>query len=143
MSAGGKKFAIVASRWNEYVVNQLVEGAQRAFRMHGLEDPDLAWVPGTWEIPAAALSFADKKYDAIVCVGCILQGATIHAAQISNAVAASIADISVRTGVPITWGILTCDTQEEAIERAGMKLGNKGEEAALAAIEIASVKEQV
>jgi 6,7-dimethyl-8-ribityllumazine synthase len=72
-----------------------------------------------------------------------LQGATIHAAQISNAVAASIADISVRTGVPITWGILTCDTQEEAIERAGMKLGNKGEEAALAAIEIASVKEQV
>lgn len=143
MNAGGKRFAIVASRWNEFVTKQLVEGAQRAFRMHGAQDPDIAWVAGTWELPIAAAQFASKGCDGVVCVGCILQGATIHAAQLSNCVAAALADLSLRTGVPISWGVLTCDTQEEAIERAGMKLGNKGEQAAVAAIELASVKEQI
>jgi 6,7-dimethyl-8-ribityllumazine synthase len=143
MDASGKRFAIVASRWNELVTKELVAGAQRAFRMHGGEEAHLAWVPGTWEIPVAAAEFVRKGCDAIVCVGCILQGATIHASQLSNQVAASIADLSLTSRVPITWGILTCDTQEEALERAGMKLGNKGEEAAKAAIEAVSVKERI
>lgn len=143
MDAQGKRFAIVAARWNEYVVKQLLEGAERAFRAHGLQSPDVAWVPGTWEVPMAALEFAKQGFDGVVCLGCILQGATIHATQLSNGVSAAIADISLKTGVPVTWGVLTCSTQEEAIERAGMKLGNKGEEAALAAIEMASVTEQI
>ena len=143
MSAKDRKFAIVASRWNEFITKQLVEGAQQAFRMHGLDEPDIAWVPGTWEIPVAAAQFVSKGYDGVVCVGCILQGATVHATQLSNQVAAALADLALRSRVPVTWGVLTCETQEEAIERAGMKLGNKGEEAALAAIEVASVKEQI
>lgn len=143
MDASGKRFAIVASRWNELVTNELVAGAQRAFRMHGGEEVDVAWVPGTWEIPVAAAEFVRKGCDAVVCVGCILQGATIHASQLSNQVAASIADLSLTSRVPITWGVLTGDTQEEALERAGMKLGNKGEEAARAAIEAVSVKERI
>ena len=143
MTATGKRFAIVAAQWNEFVVKQLLEGARRAFRTHDLPEPDIAWVPGTWEIPSAALEFAKAGFDGVVCLGCILQGATIHAAQLSNGVAAALADISLRTSVPITWGVLTCSTQEEAIERAGMKLGNKGEEAALAAIAMASVTEQI
>lgn len=143
MNAEGRKFAIVASRWNEFVTRQLVEGAERAFRMHGAGGVPVVWVSGTWELPVAAAHFAKQSFDGIVCVGCILQGATIHASQLSNQVAASLADIALRTHVPITWGVLTCETQGEAIERAGMKLGNKGDEAARAAIELASVKEQV
>lgn len=143
MNAAGKRFAIVASRWNETITKMLLDGAERAFRMHGLDSPDVAWVPGTWEIPVAAAEFVKKNYDGVVCVGCILEGATIHAAQLSNQVAASLADLALKSGLPVTWGVLTCATQEEALERAGLKLGNKGEEAARAAIEMASVKEQI
>ncbi|KAA0225058.1 6,7-dimethyl-8-ribityllumazine synthase [Fimbriimonadia bacterium ATM] len=142
-SAEGIKAAVIASRWNEYVVNMLVEGAKRAFRMAGGTVPEIIWVPGTWEIPIAARSAALADYDVIVCVGCILEGATIHAQQLSNSVAAALSELALSTGKPITWGILTCSTQDEAIERAGMKLGNKGEEAANAAIEMASVVRQV
>ena len=143
MDASGKRFAIVASRWNEFVTERLVEGALRAFRMHGEPTVDVAWVPGSWEIPMAALAAAQARVDGVVCVGCILQGATTHAQQLSNGVAAALGDLTIRTGVPMTWGVLTCATQEEAIERAGMKLGNKGEEAALAAIEAASVRSKL
>lgn len=143
MSAQGRKFAIVASRWNDFVTKQLVEGALQAFRMHGAEEPDIAWVPGAWELPAAAAAFAEKDYAGIACLGCILEGATIHAQQLSNLVAAAIVDLSLRTGVPISWGVLTCATQEEAIERAGMKHGNKGAEAARAVMEIAGVMEKI
>lgn len=139
LCAEGQKFVIVASRWNEFVTKQLVEGAERCFRMHGDAEVTEVWVPGTWELPSAAMRAAQAKPAAIVAVGCILQGATIHAAQLSNQVASALCDISLKTGVPITWGVLTCASQEEAIERAGMKLGNKGEEAARAAIELASV----
>ncbi|MCW5945699.1 MAG: 6,7-dimethyl-8-ribityllumazine synthase [Fimbriimonadales bacterium] len=142
LDASGGKFYIVAARWNEFVVKELVAGAERAFRMHG-GSAEVVWVPGTWEIPVAALSISKSGADAIVCVGCILQGATTHAQQLSNFVAAALVDISTRTGIPITWGVLTCATQEEAIERAGMKLGNKGEEAANAAIEMASLASQL
>jgi 6,7-dimethyl-8-ribityllumazine synthase len=142
LSPSTRKFAIVAARWNEFVGKQLVEGAERAFRKHALV-ADVVWVPGTWEIPSTALVLAERGYSGVVAVGCILQGATIHASQLSNQVAAALSEISLKTGVPVTWGVLTCDTQEEAIERAGMKLGNKGEEAANAAIEMASVIGQI
>ena len=140
MDASGLRFAVVASRWNEFVTERLVEGALRAFRMHGEPSVDVVWVSGSWELPIAALSAAQSGVAGVVCIGCILQGATTHARQLSNGVAAALGDLTVRTGVPMTWGVLTCATQEEAIERAGMKLGNKGEEAALAAIEAASVR---
>ena len=140
MDASGKRFTVVASRWNEFVTERLVEGALRAFRMHGEPSVEVVWVPGTWEVPIAALAAAKNDVDAVVCIGCILQGATTHAQQLSNGVAAAIGELTIGTGVPMTWGVLTCATQEEAIERAGMKLGNKGEEAALAAIEAASIR---
>ena len=108
LTAEGKCIVVVAARWNELVTKQLADGAIRALRSHGLESPELVWVPGTWELPIAAAAAIERGAEALVCVGCILQGATIHAAQLSNQVAASLADISGRTGVPITWGVLTC-----------------------------------
>ncbi|MCH8275619.1 MAG: 6,7-dimethyl-8-ribityllumazine synthase [Armatimonadetes bacterium] len=143
MTAAGKRFTVIASRWNEFVTRQLVDGALRALRQNGAQEPDVVWVPGTWEMPIAAARAAQSGADAVICVGCILQGATGHARQLSNLVAGALADLSLRAKVPVTWGVLTCETQEQAIERAGMKLGNKGEQAALAAIEITSVIEQV
>ncbi len=142
LDASRGEFFIVAARWNEFVVRELVAGAERAFRMNG-GSAKVVWVPGTWEIPIAALELARSGADAIVCVGCILQGATTHAQQLSNVVAAALADIAARTGVPVTWGVLTCATQDEAIERAGMKLGNKGEEAARSAIEMADLRARI
>lgn len=111
--------------------------------MHGEPEVDVVWVSGSWEIPIAGLAAAQSGVDGVVCIGCILQGATTHAQQLSNGVSAALCDLTIRTGVPMTWGVLTCATQEEAIERAGMKLGNKGEEAALAAIEAASVRQKL
>lgn len=143
MDASGMRFAAVASRWNELVTERLVEGALRAFRMHGQPNVNVVWVSGSWEIPIASLAAANSGVDGVVCIGCILQGATIHAQQLSNGVASALSELTLRTGVPMTWGVLTCSTQEEAIERAGMKLGNKGEEAGLAAIEAASVRAQL
>jgi 6,7-dimethyl-8-ribityllumazine synthase len=142
LDATGMRFAIVASRWNEFVTKQLADGAERGIRMLGGES-EVVWVPGTWEIPIAALECAKAGYEGVVCVGCILQGATNHAQQLSNQTAAALAEIAIRTGLPVTWGVLTCATQEEAIERAGMKLGNKGEEAARAAIEMASLRKRL
>lgn len=143
LGKAGGRYAIVASRWNDFVTERLVEGARRTLEMHGVDEVDIIWVPGSWEIPGAAMAAAEKGCDGVICVGCILQGATIHASQLSNQVAAAIATISQRMGVPIGWGILTCNTQEEAIERSGMKLGNKGEEAALAVLQSVSVIKQV
>ncbi len=143
LDASSKKFAIVASRWNEHITKLLVEGAQRALRMHGGGEADVIWVSGSWEIPIAALKAIRSDYDAVICVGCILQGATIHATQLSNNVCSALADIMIKCEKPLTWGIITADTQEEALERAGMKLGNKGEEAARAAIEMCDVLNKV
>lgn len=139
LSASGKRFVILASRWNEFVTKQLVEGAARAIKMHGGGEAEQVWVSGAWEMPIAAQYLARSRPAGIVAVGCILQGATAHASQLSNQLAASLCDVSLKAGVPITWGVLTCADQSEAIERAGMKLGNKGEEAAIAAIDLASV----
>jgi 6,7-dimethyl-8-ribityllumazine synthase len=141
LNGEGFRLPIVASRWNEFVVSHLVEGAARALRMHGVAEPEVIWVPGTWEIPIAAHRLLQDGAHGVACVGCILQGATLHAAQLSNAVAGALADLSLRMGKPITWGVLTCATQEEAIERAGMKMGNKGEEAAMALLEVVCLSE--
>lgn len=142
LRAEGLRIPIVAARWNELVTERLVAGAERALRMHGLDDPEVFWVSGTWEVPVVAHSLIEEGADAVVCVGCILQGDTIHAQQLSNSVAAALAELTLRTGAPISWGILTCATTEEALERAGMKKGNKGAEAALAALEAVCQKEK-
>lgn len=142
MDAKGKRFAIVVSRWNELITKELLEGALEAFKRHGDPEVDVVHVPGTWEIPVAVkalLSRSSGAPDGVVALGCILQGQTPHAKLLSSDVGAALMGLQVDSGVPITWGILTPDTQEQALERAGLKHGNKGREAALAAIEMASV----
>lgn len=138
------RFAIVASRWNEAIVGQLVEGAIDEFQRHGDPSVDVFWVPGTWEIPYVASRLVargkDDSPDAIVVLGCILQGATAHATMLASDVSSAIMQIQLDSGVPIAWGILTPETPDQAFERSGMKLGNKGREAAVAAIEMASLR---
>jgi len=145
MDASGKRFAIVVSRWNEFVTKQLLEGALDELERHGAPEPTVIHVPGTWEIPAAATSLLKGKNrpHAIIALGCILQGETPHAKLLGGEVSSALMGIQTSSGVPVAWGVLTPDTAEQAIDRAGMKHGNKGREAALAAIEMASVLEQL
>ena len=119
MDASGMRFAVVASRWNEFVTERLVDGALRAFRMHGEPEVDVVWVSGAWEIPIAALAAAESGVSGVVCIGCILQGATTHAQQLSNGVAAALSDLTLRTGVPKTWGVLI------SADMDGRLLGNE------------------
>ncbi len=145
MSAQGKRFAIVVSRWNELVTKELLEGALETLQRHGEPEIEVVRVPGTWEIPVAVkalLSRAANRPHGIVALGCIMQGKTTHAQLLGGDVGSALMGLQVESGVPISWGILTPETQEQALERAGLKHGNKGREAALAAIEIASVVEQ-
>lgn len=140
MSAQGKAFAIVVSRWNELVTKELLEGAVETLRRHGVDDPTVVHVPGTWEIPVAAKALLETgTMSGVIALGCILQGQTTHAQLLSGDVGSALMRLQTEYGVPISWGILTPDTQEQALERAGLKHGNKGREAALAAIEMASV----
>ena len=146
MDAKDKHFAIVVSRWNELVTKELLAGALDTLSQHGEPDVEVVHVPGTWEIPVAAKALLSRpidRPDAIIALGCILQGQTTHAKLLGSDVGAALMNLQVSTGVPISWGILTPDTQEQALERAGLKHGNKGREAALAAIEMASVLGQV
>lgn len=143
MDARGKRFAIVVSRWNELITKELVEGALDEFARHGDPEVDVIWVPGTWEIPVAVKALIDlpkdRKPAGVVALGCILQGATAHAQLLGSDVGAALMGLQVDSKTPISWGILTPDNQEQALERSGMKLGNKGREAAQAAIEMASL----
>ncbi len=145
MDATGKRFAIVVSRWNEFVTKQLLEGALDELERHGQPDVEVVHVPGTWEIPAAVngLISGKQKPTAVIALGCILQGETPHAKLLGGEVSGALMSLQTSQGIPIAWGILTPDTAEQAIDRAGMKHGNKGREAALAAIEMASVLEQL
>lgn len=143
MSAEGRKFTIVVSRWNELITKELLEGALSELERYGSADVEVIHVPGTWEIPAVVAAVAKKKPSAIIALGCILQGQTPHAQLLGGDVGSALMGLQVSTGIPISWGILTPDTQEQAMDRAGLKLGNKGREAALAAIEMASVLEQI
>ncbi len=145
MDAKGKRFAVVVSRWNELVTKELLEGALEVFDRHGEPDVQVISVPGTWEIPVAVSTLIEgaSPPDAIVALGCIMQGQTPHAKLLGADVSGALMGLQTKSGVPIAWGILTPDTQEQALERAGLKQGNKGREAALAAIEMASLVEHL
>ncbi len=136
---GRYKIGLVASRFNEFIVSKLISGAEDGLRRHGVadEDIDLAWVPGAFEIPLTAMKMAESgKYDAVICLGAVIRGATTHYELVSNETAKGIAQASLKTGVPVLFGVITTENIEQAIERAGSKAGNKGYECALGAIEM-------
>ncbi|MBI2851102.1 MAG: 6,7-dimethyl-8-ribityllumazine synthase [Chloroflexi bacterium] len=138
----GLKFGLVVSRFNDFITNKLLEGAQDALLRHGVSqaDIDIARVPGAFEIPIVAQRLAQtKKYDAIICLGAVIRGGTPHFEYVASEVSKGIAKVGLDTGLPVTFGVLTTDTLEQAIERAGTKQGNKGFEAAVDAIEMASL----
>ena len=140
--AKGLKIGIVASRFNEFITAKLVGGALDALRRHGLDEEtiDLAWVPGAFEIPLAAQTMANsKKYDAVICLGAVIRGTTPHFDLVSNEVSKGIAQVGLHSGIPVIFGVLSTDTIEQAIERAGTKAGNKGFDAAMTAIETANL----
>ena len=146
LSAVGKRFAIVVSRFNAFITERLLLSAVDGLVRSGAEekDIDLVRVPGAFEIPLAARKLAEtKKYDAIICLGCLLRGDTAHYDVIVNEVTRGIGQSAQETGVPHAFGVLTCETLEQAIDRAGLKMGNKGFEAALAAVEMASLKQAI
>ena len=142
----GLKVGIVVSRFNEFVTSKLLSGALDALLRHGVADNaiEVAWVPGSFEIPFAAQKFAaSKKFDAVVCLGAVIRGSTPHWEFIAGEVAKGIAKIGMDTGVPTVFGVLTTDTLEQAIERAGSKGGNKGVDAAMSAIEMANLFKEI
>jgi len=143
LSAAGKRFGIVVSRFNAFITERLLLSAVDGLVRSGAEkrDIDLVRVPGAFEIPLAARQLAETgKYDAVICLGCLLRGDTAHYDVIVNEVTRGIGQSAQETGVPHAFGVLTCETLEQAIDRAGLKMGNKGFEAALAAVEMASLK---
>ncbi|MBI4282776.1 MAG: 6,7-dimethyl-8-ribityllumazine synthase [Chloroflexi bacterium] len=138
----GLRIAVVASRYNHFVTTKLVEGACEALLSHGLEEKNLAvsWVPGSFEVPLVALEMARTgKWDALVCLGAVIRGETAHFDLVAAEAARGIAEASRETGVPLAFGILATYTEEQALERAGGKLGNRGYDAALAALETANL----
>lgn len=140
--ASGLKVAIVAARFNEFIVSKLIGGAKDALVRHGMEEDDitLAWVPGAFEIPLVAKQLAKSgKYDAVVCLGAVIKGATSHYDYVCAEVSKGIASVSLETDVPVAFGVVTTDNIEQAIERAGTKAGNKGYDAACTAIEMANL----
>ena len=144
--ANGKKFAIGASRFNEFIVSKLVSGAEDAFLRHGVNDDDitLAWVPGAFEIPLTAKKLAESgKFDAVVCVGAVIRGATSHYDYVCNEVSKGIASVGLNSNVPVIFGIVTTENIEQAIERAGTKAGNKGFDAAVSAIEMTNLFDNI
>ena len=143
LDSTGMKFAVIVSRFNAFITERLLTGATDALRRTGAQatDIEIVRVPGSFEIPAAAKLLAQTgNYDALVAIGCLLRGDTAHYDVIVNEVTRGIGEVTLATGVPIGFGVLTCDTLEQAIDRAGLKMGNKGFEAALAALELAALK---
>ncbi|MCQ6279203.1 6,7-dimethyl-8-ribityllumazine synthase [Bacillus sp. EB600] len=138
----GLKVGIVVGRFNEFITSKLLGGAQDALKRHGVneEDVEIAWVPGAFEIPLIAQKMAEsKKYDAVITLGTVIRGATPHFDFVCNEVAKGVAAISLKSGIPVSFGVLTTESIEQAIERAGTKAGNKGWDAASAAIEMANL----
>ena len=138
----GLKFGLVVSRFNEFFTQKLLEGAQDALLRHGVneEDIEVAWVPGSFEIPLVAQKLAQsKRYDAVICLAAVIRGGTPHWEYIAAEVTKGIAKVGLETGLPVTYGVLTTDTLEQAIERSGTKAGNKGFDAAVSAIEMANL----
>jgi 6,7-dimethyl-8-ribityllumazine synthase len=140
--ASGLRFGIVASRFNDLVTRRLLEGARDGLRRHGVDDAtvDVAWVPGAAEIPLAAKHMAETgRYAAVLTVGAVIRGATSHYDAVCSMVSGGVSRVALDTGVPIVFGVLTTDTLEQALERSGSKAGNKGFEAAMAALEMATL----
>lgn len=143
--ADGLKFGIVVARFNEFITGKLVGGALDALRRHGAldEDVEIAWVPGAYEIPLVAQKMAEtKKYDAIICLGAVIRGATPHFEFVSAEVSKGVAQVGLEAKLPVIFGVLTTDSIEQAIERAGSKSGNKGFDAAITAIETVNLLKQ-
>lgn len=146
LDAKGKTFGITISRFNEFITQKLLDGALDCLSRHGAEDEKItiAWVPGSFEIPYAAHRMAKSgKFDAVISLGTVIRGQTPHFDYIANEVAKGVARISLETGVPTIFGVITADSLEQAIERAGTKAGNKGWDAALSAIEMVKLFEQM
>jgi 6,7-dimethyl-8-ribityllumazine synthase len=142
LSAEGRSFGIVASRFNDFVVKALLEGAIEAIRRHGgvAEAVDVVWVPGSYEIPVVARELAlSGRYDALICLGAVIRGATAHFDYVAGGAAGGISNVALETGVPVIFGVITTESIEQAIERAGTKMGNKGFEAAVSAMEMADL----
>lgn len=142
MDATGRRFGLVVSRFNDFITSRLRGGAEDALLRHGAKSESLivVHVPGAWEIPLAARRLAESgKVDAVLCLGCVIRGQTPHFDYVAGEAARGVAAAALQTGVPISFGVITADTLEQAIDRAGGKAGNKGIEAALAAIEMVSV----
>ena len=140
------KVALVASRFNEFIVSKLISGAVDGLKRHNVCDDDitLAWVPGAFEIPVIASKLAKSgKYDAVICLGAVIRGATSHYDYVCNEVSKGVAHVSLETGIPVLFGVLTTDTIEQAIERAGTKAGNKGYDCALSAIEMINLSKEI
>jgi 6,7-dimethyl-8-ribityllumazine synthase len=146
ISAEGKKFALVVSRFNDFVSDKLLAGALDALTRHGArdQDVDVVKVPGSFEIPLMAKKMAGKeKYDAVICLGAVIRGSTPHFEYVSAEVSKGVAQVGLQAGIPVIFGVITTDTLEQAIERAGTKAGNKGWSAAIAAMEMANLAEAV
>ena len=142
ISGKGLKFGIVAARFNEFIVSKLVGGALDTLHRHETADRDIdvAWVPGAFEIPLAAKKMVESgKYDAVLCLGAVIRGSTTHYDYVCNEVSKGVAQVGLQTGVPTIFGVVTTENIEQAIERAGTKAGNKGADAAMAAMEMASL----
>lgn len=143
--AEGLKFGIVAGRFNEFIGSKLVAGALDALKRHGVDENDIeiTWVPGAFEIPLAAKKMAKTgRYDGVICVGAVIKGSTPHFDYVSSEVSKGIANVTLDTEIPVIFGVLTTDSIEQAIERAGTKAGNKGFDAAVTAIEMANLLKQ-
>ncbi|MFA5164369.1 MAG: 6,7-dimethyl-8-ribityllumazine synthase [Candidatus Omnitrophota bacterium] len=144
--AKGKKFAIVISRFNDFISKRLLEGAVDTLLRHGAKESEVeaVWVPGAFEIPLAANKIAkSKKFDAIICLGAVIKGSTPHFEYVSSEAAKGVAKVSMDSGVPVIFGVITAENLEQAIERAGTKDGNKGRDAAMSAIEMANLLESI
>lgn len=142
MIVEGQRFAVVVSRFNEFLTKQLLSGTIDTLTRHGADEDkiDIAWTPGAYEIPLVTKKLADsKKYDAIICLGVIIRGSTPHFDHLCSSVTKGVSDIALSSGIPVTYGIVTADNLEQAIERCGSKMGNKGREATSSAIEMANI----
>lgn len=146
LTSNNKKYGIVVGRFNEFIGGKLLSGALDALKRHGVneEEIEVAWVPGAFEIPLAAKKMAQSgKYSAVVCLGAVIKGSTPHFDFVSSEVSKGIANVSLETGLPVVFGVLTTDTIEQAIERAGTKAGNKGYDAACTAIEMVNLFDEL
>ncbi len=146
LDATGLRFAIVTSRFNEFICSRLLDGARDALVRHGAAESNLSvvWAPGAWELPLICKAIADTgKHDAVIALGCVVRGQTPHHEYIASEATKGLAQVSLESGVPIGFGLLTTDTIEQAVERAGAKAGNKGADAALSAVEMANLLKEI